>query len=52
MPCPQLPENTTDTKGGIATAKSFIKPLIKWQVAIKLMIFQKQLSFKITAMTQ
>jgi len=25
MPCPQLQENITDAKGGIATTKSFIK---------------------------
>lgn len=50
MSCLQLLENIAGTEGGLAPAKSFIKSPVKRQVAVLLMTFPKQFSFKKTTM--
>lgn len=47
---PAIARNIAGTEGGLATAKSFIKSPVKWQVAALLMTFPKQFSFKETTM--
>lgn len=48
MSCLPLLENIAGTEGGLAPAKSFIKSPVKRQVAVLLMTFPKQFSFKKT----